>query len=136
MISSLTLCNSRNTSSKISYGGTRRPHRCSNSTYFLFISQILIAGSQFLDNSVCQTCQTFSVEHFFLTCFILSRSKESVSLPPPPLRALHHNTQIHIHSCRSASQRYITNQQLTALTLKPLTCLQSLLGPMASLPHL
>lgn len=33
--------------------------------------------------------QLVSAQPVFFTCFILSRSNESVSLPPPPVRALH-----------------------------------------------
>lgn len=76
----------------------------------------------------------------YFTCFILSRSNESVSLPLPPGRILHNNNKKKI-SIRFAAvfllQRHMQLAVVVpALTLKPLTCLQSQLGPTASLHHL
>lgn len=82
---------------------------------------------------------TTTAQPVLFTCFILSRSNESVSLPPPPGRALHsgggEKTDLVSPLLSSCTERN-PSALLPPLTSKPLTCLQSSLCPTASLHRL
>lgn len=114
MISSLTLCNSRNTSSKISWRNN--------------FKMVMLKHNKTTATTTTQAAV------FNITCFILSRSNESVSILPPPGRALKKRK----HFFFTGKAQFFQQQAArpAVLTLSPSTCLPSSLGPMAFWHHL